>query len=442
MKKLYFFAVAALLLFSCTPIVTPGDNNSNDKPGTVQVTEITLDKADVSLKEGESVTLIATVKPDNATNKSVTWTSSNEAVATVDNSGKVTGVKEGNATITATTVDGGKKATCAVIINFDNGNNQEELVVTGDAPYVSAYVATLTGYANLPLELGSAEVGVVYDVKQSFTDSKNLIADAVDGNNKFTVTATSLMPKTQYYFKAYVKNGMATKYGKEKTFTTNDQGIVITMTRGDGSIYNLYWATSNLCDAGLCDNPWDYGDHYAWGETTTYYSSLNPLTWKSGKTDGYWWPSYKWCSGSSAKMTKYCSKSSAGYNGFTDKKTALDLEDDAANAKLGGKWRMPTDAEWTELSTKCTLTWETNYNGSGVNGRLVTGPNGSSIFLPAAGYRGDKRLDDAGSNGNYWSSSLNTGAPNGAWYMYFDSDGGEIAHYNRFLGLSVRPVTE
>ncbi len=47
---------------------------------------------------------------------------------------------------------------------------------------------------------------------------------------------------------------------------------------------------------------------------------------------------------------------------------------------------MPTDEEWTELRTKCTWTWETNYNGSGINGRLVTATNGNSIFLPAAGF--------------------------------------------------------
>ena len=95
---------------------TPEGDSPNDKPATVQVTGITLDRTNLTLKEGESVTLVSAVKPDNATNKSVTWTSGNESVATVDNSGNVTGVKAGAATITATTVDGSKKAICSVSV--------------------------------------------------------------------------------------------------------------------------------------------------------------------------------------------------------------------------------------------------------------------------------------------------------------------------------------
>lgn len=96
---------------------TPGENNSNgnDNSGdkTVHVIGISLDYTSVSIKEGESFTLIPTITPDNADDKNVTWSSSSEAVATVDNNGKVTGVKAGNATISATAEDGGKKATCA-----------------------------------------------------------------------------------------------------------------------------------------------------------------------------------------------------------------------------------------------------------------------------------------------------------------------------------------
>ena len=103
---------------------------------------------------------------------------------------------------------------------------------------------------------------------------------------------------------------------------------------------------------------------------------------------------------------------------------------------------MPTDAEWTELRTECALTWKSNYNGTGVNGRLVTGPNGNSIFLPAAGHWGGTSLHGAGSNGGYWSSSLDTDDPYGAWGLYFYSR--EVYRYNfyRRYGFSVRPVSE
>jgi uncharacterized protein YjdB len=84
---------------------------------TVPVTGVSLNKTSLTLDAGKSETLTATVTPSNATDKSVTWSSSNTAVATVSSEGVVTGVKAGTATITATTNDGGKTATCAVTVN-------------------------------------------------------------------------------------------------------------------------------------------------------------------------------------------------------------------------------------------------------------------------------------------------------------------------------------
>ena len=87
------------------------------KAATVAVTSVTLDKTSLALQIGESAILNATVKPDNATNKEVTWSSSNTGIATVDANGKVTAKAAGNATITATAKDGsGKKATCSVTV--------------------------------------------------------------------------------------------------------------------------------------------------------------------------------------------------------------------------------------------------------------------------------------------------------------------------------------
>ena len=83
----------------------------------VNVTGVTLNKATLTLIEGASETLTATVAPADATNQKVTWKSSNAAVATVDAAGKVTAVKAGEATITVTTEDGGKTATCKVTVN-------------------------------------------------------------------------------------------------------------------------------------------------------------------------------------------------------------------------------------------------------------------------------------------------------------------------------------
>ena len=83
---------------------------------TVPVTSVSLDKTSLELTEGGTGTLIATVEPNNATNRNVTWESSNTSVATVDANGLVTAVSAGTATITVTTGDGGKTATCEVTV--------------------------------------------------------------------------------------------------------------------------------------------------------------------------------------------------------------------------------------------------------------------------------------------------------------------------------------
>ena len=86
------------------------------KAKAVNVTDVTLDKTELTLTEGETETLTATVKPDNADNKKVTWSSDKTEVATVDGAGKVTAVKAGEATVTVTTEDGGKTASCKVTV--------------------------------------------------------------------------------------------------------------------------------------------------------------------------------------------------------------------------------------------------------------------------------------------------------------------------------------
>ena len=180
------------------------------------------------------------------------------------------------------------------------------------------------------------------------------------------------------------------------------------------------WA---ICNVGAT-KPEEYGDYFAWGETQP--------------KDYYDWSTYKWCNGSFNTQTKYNTNSSYG---TVDNKTTLDLSDDAARANWGGSWRMPTDAELTELREQCTWTWSTQ---NGVYGNKVTskksGYTNKSIFLPAAGVR-DSSLIDAGSYGSYWSSSLYADYPYGAWDVYFlsDMDVSRGSGY-RDSGFSVRPV--
>ncbi len=202
----------------------------------------------------------------------------------------------------------------------------------------------------------------------------------------------------------------------------------------------LKWAACNLG----AETPEDYGDYFTWGETEPHYESFDPLVWKDiHGHKGYKWEDYKWCDGESTSpatsLTKYCTDSEHGLNGFVDNKTVLDLEDDAARVNLGGSWRMPTIEEWRELKLKCTWTWTTQ---NGVNGRLVTGPNGNSIFLPAAGWFINGSLIGQGTGGFYWSATLYHDDPDLAYRFHFDEYGWLESTIDRAYGRPVRPVIE
>ena len=189
----------------------------------------------------------------------------------------------------------------------------------------------------------------------------------------------------------------------------------------------IYWAKYNL---GATSET-GYGDYYAWGETAPYYedgyaSETPGAHWKTGKT-GYNWASYQWRDGST--FSKY---TGSDYS-------TLQAADDAAYAALGGKFRMPTEAE-IEALLALSKEWVTDYNSSGINGYKFTG-NGNTLFLPAAGYRDDTGLYYAGSQGYYWSSSLNTDLYS-AWRLQFLSGSASRSSYDRNRGFPVRPVSE
>ena len=183
----------------------------------------------------------------------------------------------------------------------------------------------------------------------------------------------------------------------------------------------LKWASFNL-GASL---PERFGLYYAWGETEP--KSI------------YDWSTYKWCRGASRSLTKYCSNSSYGYNGFTDTKTFLDPEDDAAYVNLGDPWRMPTSEDFAELQNSCTWEWSSMNR---ISGFKVVGTNGNSIFLPVAGYRSDSWLNFGGS-GTFWSSELDEGHTYDAWSLhYYVGEASTLNSSLRYTGRSIRPVSE
>jgi hypothetical protein len=179
------------------------------------------------------------------------------------------------------------------------------------------------------------------------------------------------------------------------------------------------WAT---CNVGA-DSPEEYGDYFAWGETAP--------------KEYYFWNTYMWCNGSKDTMTKYCTDSSYGDSGFTDDKTELDPDDDAAYVNWGPSWRMPSLEQQQELVDNCTWTWE---NSNGVNGYLVTGPNSNALFLPASGRRWGGALE-TGTYGFYWSRTLRTDNSRYAYILNFISGNVYWGKSNyRYDGFAVRAV--
>ncbi len=164
----------------------------------------------------------------------------------------------------------------------------------------------------------------------------------------------------------------------------------------------LKWAT---CNVGA-SKPEEYGNYYAWGETSTKSS----YTSDNSKTYG---------------KQMYDIKGNSQY--------------DAARSNWGGNWRMPTKTEMQELINNCTWEWMTQ---NGKNGYKVTGPNGNKIFLPAAGYRLGSSLYCAGERGFYWSSTPNESNSSTACSLCFDSSKHGVDYGNRSGGQSVRPVSE
>ncbi len=242
---------------------------------------------------------------------------------------------------------------------------------------------------------------------------------ATDLNNANHVTSFSGLQKDKTYHvrPTVTVMGYTIEASPLASFKIEEEGDWVDLGLPSGTI----WATRNVGASA----PEGYGDYFAWGETAP--------------KDNYNWSTYKWCNWCNDSyyiLTKYCTNSGYGYNGFVDNKTELDPSDDAAYVNWGSSWRMPTEVQLEELCDNCTWTWTTR---NGVNGQLGTGPNGNTIFLPAAGFRWDESLSGAGSGGDYWSRTLYPDDSLGAYGLVFGS-GSVYWYYDRGSGLAVRAV--
>lgn len=255
-----------------------------------------------------------------------------------------------------------------------------------------------------------------------------VVARVVSGDNvyyKFDVLA-GFLDTTNFVQKSQTQ-GLIKNDGSIDTnqYLTNDD-LLAEAENANGHDYveigGLKWATMNVGANSITDP----GLYFAWGETTGYTAA------QVGVDKSFAWSDYELTSDNGTTMDEYNS---------TDGKTTLDIEDDAARANWGGSWRMPTYAEFEALIAATTNTWVTNYQGSGVDGRLYTDKTDSSkvLFFPAAGICYNDNVINVGSYGYCRSSSLGSSDVY-SWILSFSSEINTIDDSNRCFGYSVRAV--
>ena len=209
-------------------------------------------------------------------------------------------------------------------------------------------------------------------------------------------------------------------WGVLKDIGTSSQPIDESGAVDLGLPSGLLWASCNLG----ASRQEGYGDYYAWGETEP--------------KDDYSWETYKWSDGDRYSFTKY-----GGSHSF-DNKDRLDPEDDAAFVNLEGRWLIPTPSDFSELINNCTWKWTTR---NGISGFSVTGPNGKSIFLPAAGVMDAGSPVGIGDYAHYGTSVLYPGRPEYSECLYIhgpreDGPADKDWYYycDRFKCRSIRPI--
>ena len=323
----------------------------------------------------------------------------------------------------SSTLENSPDCACALDFDWDKHNRPPRFLGRSVRP-VAKQLAIAPTQKSVGAAGGSFEVTVTSTTSWSVTANQPLVtlsANSGSGNGSFSVLVAA--NETDTSDNATITVTTATG-NVTQTVAITRAGVLPVSGAVDGHDYvdlglpsGTLWAT---CNVGANTSE-EYGDYFAWGETTPK-SKYSWKTYKYGTDDD--------------QLTKYCDESSYGKNGLTDNKTTLDAEDDAATANWGSGWRMPTLAEIQELEDNATATWITQ---NGVSGCKFTASNGNSIFLPAAGYYRGSHLYDAGSGGNYWSGSLGTDNPGYAYILHFGVYGYDN---DRYLGQSVRPVVK
>ena len=337
---------------------------------------------------------------------------------------------------------------------------------------VSSIMQTTASCGGYVSDDGGANVtakGVCWSTLQNPTISDNITNDGT-GEGAFTSTMTGLEAVTTYYVRAYATNSEGTSYGEERSFTTSPylptvitypvtqftestatfEGNVVSDGGAEVTSRGFCWSTTEnptVNDSVSTENGNGIGEFYAEisnliatvtyyvrayatnSEGTSYGEQMIFTTLSTGTINDYEYVDLGLPSG--LKWATY----NMGANSPEEYGNYLNFAE-ACNATWGGNWRCPTGYELSELISNCSWTWTTL---NGINGCNVTGPNGNSIFLPAAGLYSGSSFYYVGSKGYCWSStpdSIN------AYFLLFSGSGQDVVSSFRDCDLSVRLVAE
>lgn len=359
-------------------------NDNNGDP--VAVTDVSLNQTSATLTTGGTLTLVATVEPDDATVKTVEWESSNPTVATVLSSGLVTAIAPGSATIMVVTDDGNKTATCALTVNP---------IVVADV-WLSPATVILTPGNTMTLTVTVLPDNAT-NRNVAWTSSSTATA-TVDNTGK--VTAVAL--------------GSATI-----TVTTADGGHTATcdvQVMSDKVIAGgVEWATRNVDDyQTFAACPDMYTKFYQWNRPTAWPATGEVVTgWLSESiTDPVW-------------TINPCP---AGWRVPTEAEWSALAATGNTWADAGTRGAAVAGGFFGSNHTTCSL--PSNMSGC--------------IFLPAVGRREyiNGVLYNQGSEGWYWSSTQYPSNTNYGYFWYFYSGYSSLTSYDKAFGNSVRCVRE
>ena len=266
--------------------------------------------------------------------------------------------------------------------------------ITGEVKDLTANSAVLQG--SLQLAPSEAASGIVISGKEGQENVRAGVRIMASGiNDNYEIKAEGLLPNTTYHYTAYLDLGNGTVYGEERSFTTPDAEF-----NPDEDLVDLGLSTK-WCKYNVgATKATDLGGLFGFGDMTGFQTSINLEDYASADI-------YK-----------------------TDR--------DVAN-KVYGSWvTMPTIDEFEELFAECKKEW---VEEDGVAGYKFTGPNGNSIFLPAAGTRTQGTVSGEGLNGYYLSGSINATDNRFAMAYSFDKNAARRTATPVYQALAIRPVS-